>query len=179
MWQLVSPLYWMHGVTGNINNHMPKSKYTPCIKVCTMDDQGYCLGCQRTAEEVSTWRNRTEEQQLAGIEMLRDRRIWRVNDTREHTSWQYHICMVWRVFHHIIHMAREVSSRDDMRFALCGKITPVYPIISHIYPIIKKLKINMNQWGLKPAMYRPCFPTHRNIKKIRKKWKKCLTGPWR
>ena len=29
--------------------------------------------------------------------------------------------MVWRVFYHIIHMAREVSGRDDMRFTLCGK----------------------------------------------------------
>ena len=35
----------------------------------------------------------------------------------------------------------------------------------------------MNQWGLKPAMYRPCFPTHRNIKKIRKKVKKVLDRP--
>ena len=69
----------MHGDTGNINNHMPKAKYTPCIKVCTMDEYGYCLGCQRTAEEVSTWRNRTEEQQLAGIEMLRDRKIARAD----------------------------------------------------------------------------------------------------
>jgi|TARA_R100000455_G_C6248692_1_gene105859 hypothetical protein len=37
-------------------------------------------------------------------------------------------------------MAREVSGRDDMRFTLCGKIIPVYPIISHIYPIIKKVQ---------------------------------------
>ena len=46
-----------------------------------MDEYGYCLGCQRTEEEVSTWRHRTEEQQLAGIEVLRDRRIWRVADS--------------------------------------------------------------------------------------------------
>lgn len=65
---------------------MPKSKYTPCIKVCTYDEQGYCLGCSRTKEEIQGWRHRTEEQQLAGIEMLRDRKIWRANDFREHTS---------------------------------------------------------------------------------------------
>jgi len=58
---------------------MSKAKYTPCIKVCTMDEYGYCLGCQRTEEEVSTWRNRTEEEQLAGIEILRDRRIARAD----------------------------------------------------------------------------------------------------
>ena len=57
---------------------MPKAKYTPCIKVCTMDEYGYCLGCQRTAEEVETWRDRTEEKQLWGIEVLRERKLWRL-----------------------------------------------------------------------------------------------------
>ena len=54
---------------------MPKAKYSPCIKVCTYDDEGYCLGCQRTAEEVETWRDRTEEEQLWGIEVLRERKL--------------------------------------------------------------------------------------------------------
>ncbi len=53
---------------------MPKAKYSPCIKVCTHDDEGYCLGCSRTVDEVRGWRNRTEEEQLAGIEMLRERK---------------------------------------------------------------------------------------------------------
>ena len=57
---------------------MPKAKYSPCIKVCTYDDEGYCLGCQRTAEEVDTWRDRTEEEQLWGIEVLRERKLWRL-----------------------------------------------------------------------------------------------------
>ena len=65
---------------------MPKAKFSPCIKVCTYDEQGYCLGCSRKKEEIQEWRHRTEEEQLAGIEMLRERRIWRANDTREHTS---------------------------------------------------------------------------------------------
>ena len=60
---------------------MPKAKYSPCIKVCTYHDEGYCLGCQRTEEEVSGWRNRTEEQQLAGIEMLQERK--RRRDSRK------------------------------------------------------------------------------------------------
>ena len=33
----------------------------------------------------------------------------------------------------------------------------------------------MNQWGLKPAVYRPCFPTHRNIKKVKKVLDRPLT----
>ena len=60
---------------------MAKAKYSPCIKICTYDDQGYCLGCQRTSEEVAGWRDRTEEQQLAGIEALRERRIWRATES--------------------------------------------------------------------------------------------------
>ena len=60
---------------------MPKAKYSPCIKVCTYDDEGYCLGCQRTAEEVKTWRDRTEEEQLWGIEVLRERKLWRLVET--------------------------------------------------------------------------------------------------
>ena len=60
---------------------MPKAKYSPCIKVCTYDDEGYCLGCQRTAEEVETLRDRTEEEQLWGIEVLRERKLWRLVDS--------------------------------------------------------------------------------------------------
>ena len=59
---------------------MAKAKYSPCIKVCTYDDEGYCLGCQRTADEVQGWRTRTEVEQLAGIEMLRDRRRHRASE---------------------------------------------------------------------------------------------------
>ena len=58
---------------------MAKAKYSPCIKVCEILN-GFCLGCQRTEEEVSGWRDRTEEEQLAGIEMLRDRRIYRASE---------------------------------------------------------------------------------------------------
>lgn len=58
---------------------MPKAKYSPCIKVCTYDDEGFCLGCGRTAEEVAGWRNLTEEEQLDGIEMLRERQFERAN----------------------------------------------------------------------------------------------------
>ena len=59
---------------------MPKAKHSPCISVCEYDEQGYCLGCQRTEEEVRGWRDRTEQQQLDGIEMLRERRIERENE---------------------------------------------------------------------------------------------------
>jgi predicted Fe-S protein YdhL (DUF1289 family) len=34
----------------------------------------HCLGCYRTGEEIKGWRHRTEEEQLAGIEMLKKRK---------------------------------------------------------------------------------------------------------
>ena len=54
---------------------MPKTKHSPCISVCEYDEQGYCLGCLRTEKEVRGWRDRTEQQQLDGIEMLKERMI--------------------------------------------------------------------------------------------------------
>ncbi len=28
---------------------------SPCISICTLDDEGMCLGCFRTVEEIETW----------------------------------------------------------------------------------------------------------------------------
>ena len=61
---------------------MPKAKYTPCINVCFIDDEGYCLGCARTAKEIRGWRDLTEDEQLDGIEMLRERLSERANNAR-------------------------------------------------------------------------------------------------
>ena len=52
---------------------MPKAKYSPCIQVCTIGSNGYCLGCARTPKEIRGWRDLTEDEQLDGIEMLRER----------------------------------------------------------------------------------------------------------
>jgi predicted Fe-S protein YdhL (DUF1289 family) len=28
---------------------------TPCIGICRLDARGYCVGCQRTGEEIGRW----------------------------------------------------------------------------------------------------------------------------
>ncbi len=56
-------------------------KHLILLQDVNYDDEGYCLGCQRTAEEVETWRDRTEEEQLWGIEVLRERKLWRLVDS--------------------------------------------------------------------------------------------------
>jgi predicted Fe-S protein YdhL (DUF1289 family) len=28
---------------------------SPCVKLCSLDEQGYCIGCLRTADEIGRW----------------------------------------------------------------------------------------------------------------------------
>ena len=28
---------------------------TPCVGVCRLDDEGYCLGCHRSGDEIARW----------------------------------------------------------------------------------------------------------------------------
>lgn len=29
--------------------------HSPCIGVCTVDDDGICMGCERTLDEIARW----------------------------------------------------------------------------------------------------------------------------
>lgn len=37
---------------------------TPCIGVCRLDARGYCVGCQRTGDEIANWRGMSDEERL-------------------------------------------------------------------------------------------------------------------
>lgn len=44
---------------------------TPCIGVCTMDeDTGFCLGCYRTADEIKNWWDKTNPEKIAILKQL-------------------------------------------------------------------------------------------------------------
>ncbi|MDX1515338.1 MAG: DUF1289 domain-containing protein [Woeseiaceae bacterium] len=43
---------------------------SPCILVCTLDDDNRCLGCGRTLEQISRWALMTAEEQWKVIEGL-------------------------------------------------------------------------------------------------------------
>ncbi len=47
----------------------PKPILTPCIGVCTLDDQGLCEGCHRTGEEIAAWRALSDAER---IRIMRD-----------------------------------------------------------------------------------------------------------
>ncbi len=36
-------------------NPQPKPILTPCIGICTLGDDGLCVGCHRTGDEVARW----------------------------------------------------------------------------------------------------------------------------
>ncbi len=47
---------------------------SPCIRVCTLDpESGLCLGCGRTAEEITRWYRLTEEERLSIMSGLEER----------------------------------------------------------------------------------------------------------
>ena len=37
---------------------------TPCIRTCTLDRDGVCLGCHRTVDEIIRWRDLDEAERL-------------------------------------------------------------------------------------------------------------------
>ncbi|MEO3435269.1 DUF1289 domain-containing protein [Inquilinus sp. CAU 1745] len=48
---------------------------SPCIGVCRMDPAtGLCDGCLRTVEEIAAWPTASEEELLAIVHRLRERR---------------------------------------------------------------------------------------------------------
>lgn len=52
-----------------------KSKLiTPCIRVCKLNN-GFCIGCKRTEDEISNWFWYTDEKRLQVVESLKMRVI--------------------------------------------------------------------------------------------------------
>ncbi|MBX3690008.1 DUF1289 domain-containing protein [Dokdonella sp.] len=36
-------------------NPLPSEIESPCIGICRLDADGYCVGCQRSGEEIALW----------------------------------------------------------------------------------------------------------------------------
>ncbi len=53
---------------------MKKKVKSPCQLICTYDADNICVGCYRSAHEVSNWDNFTEEQKKEAIENTLKRR---------------------------------------------------------------------------------------------------------
>jgi predicted Fe-S protein YdhL (DUF1289 family) len=47
---------------------------SPCINVCSLDAQGFCVGCLRTADEIGRWMYMSVAEQWRLLEELAERR---------------------------------------------------------------------------------------------------------
>jgi predicted Fe-S protein YdhL (DUF1289 family) len=43
---------------------------SPCILICTLDDDKHCLGCGRTLAEITAWSGMSAEEQWRAIDQL-------------------------------------------------------------------------------------------------------------
>jgi predicted Fe-S protein YdhL (DUF1289 family) len=43
---------------------------SPCISVCSLDDDDRCVGCGRTLEQISRWALMSKDEQWAVVEQL-------------------------------------------------------------------------------------------------------------
>lgn len=43
---------------------------SPCIGVCSMDEQGLCAGCHRTLDEIARWGTMGDDERLRLIETV-------------------------------------------------------------------------------------------------------------
>ena len=50
-----------------------KAVRSPCINVCSLDDNDLCIGCYRTGQEISYWGRMIYKEQLAVMEKVRQR----------------------------------------------------------------------------------------------------------
>ncbi len=46
---------------------------SPCISVCVLDDNDICMGCYRSAAEITDWFMATDEQKRETLRLARER----------------------------------------------------------------------------------------------------------
>ncbi|MGC8522238.1 MAG: DUF1289 domain-containing protein [Steroidobacteraceae bacterium] len=49
---------------------------SPCVKVCSLDEQGYCAGCLRTLEEIARWSALSAAEQWQVIAAIERRKVF-------------------------------------------------------------------------------------------------------
>jgi len=54
----------------NAPNSTEALPLTPCIGICRLDDRGYCIGCQRTGEEIGRWRAMSDAERLYVMQVI-------------------------------------------------------------------------------------------------------------
>ncbi len=57
------------------SNPLPRARpASPCVRICTLDDDKVCLGCGRSMAEIVAWPRMTVDEQYALLDELAKRR---------------------------------------------------------------------------------------------------------
>jgi len=56
---------------------------SPCIRVCTLDEQCVCIGCGRHVDEITAWTRMSMEEQRIVLSLSEQRRARRANSIQE------------------------------------------------------------------------------------------------
>jgi len=51
---------------------------SPCVNICTMAEDGKCMGCRRTVDEIRGWAKLDPDQQWSLVEELRQREPYKL-----------------------------------------------------------------------------------------------------
>ncbi|WP_082117034.1 DUF1289 domain-containing protein [Sedimenticola thiotaurini] len=54
-----------------------KAPHSPCVRLCTLDDDDICIGCGRTLEEIKGWSSYDLATRTALLQLSRKRRALR------------------------------------------------------------------------------------------------------
>ncbi|HEV2321533.1 MAG TPA: DUF1289 domain-containing protein, partial [Gammaproteobacteria bacterium] len=55
---------------------------SPCIGICALDDDEYCLGCRRHIGEIAAWTRLSEDERRRILGELPERRVGKTLETR-------------------------------------------------------------------------------------------------
>lgn len=59
----------------------PTRPMSPCLSICTLDEQHVCMGCLRTLEEIRNWALLSPDRQWDLVAELAERQKSRNNNT--------------------------------------------------------------------------------------------------
>lgn len=48
---------------------------SPCINECVLDDDGFCIGCNRSVEEITSWKSMSDEEKHNVLDRIKEREM--------------------------------------------------------------------------------------------------------
>jgi len=54
---------------------------TPCISLCDLDENDICIGCYRSASEISDWQKKTDDEKIDIVIRCKKKMAQRLQDS--------------------------------------------------------------------------------------------------